>query len=232
MIQDVVALVERMNLSTHRNIVGAHFPEIVALLSIVFGGAFLLFGWRHHSYFLGVTGFLTGGWAGLILKSHLQPEGGGITPMLYLAVCAVGGAFVAVCWKRFVGILLGGFTVTVLGTVLMPEWFRPGDHTLTAIGLTFLLGGGLGAMFPKFFFIFNSSLIGAVFVTYGVSSVIVSRIVVDLQAEVQVLVHLCVFLPLLIFGMLYQLTTSINEPMPQDEPAPAAGGRRPARAGA
>ncbi len=221
MIRELVDLVQRLNLSTHKNLLGVYFPEMVSLLSIVFGGAFLLFGWRHHAYFLGVTGFLTGGWAGLLLKSHLQPSGGGITPMLYLATCAVGGAFVAVCWRRFVGILLGGFTVAVLGTVFFPQYFRPADHTLTAIALAFLLGGGLGAIFPKFFFVFNSSLIGAVFATYGVSTAVVSRVAGDPKAELQVLIHLCIFLPLLIFGVLYQLTTSAQEPMAGDAPAPA-----------
>jgi hypothetical protein len=225
MIRELVDLVQRLNLSTHRNVVGAHFPEIVALLSIVFGGAFLLYGWRHHSYFLGVTGFLSGGWAGLLLKSHLQPAGGGVTPMLYLAVCAVAGAFIAVCWSRFVGILLGGFTVAVLGTVFFPQYFRPGDHTLAAISMAFLLGGGLGAIFPKFFFVFNSSLIGAVFVTYGISTAIVNKLVGNLRDEMQVLVHLCVFLPLVIFGVLYQLTTSAQESMGQDAPAAAAPAR-------
>jgi len=222
MIRDMVDLVQRLNLSTHKNLLGVHFPEMVSLLSIVFGGAFLLFGWRHHAYFLGVTGFLSGGWAGLLLKSHLQPAGGGVTPMLYLATCAVGGAFVAVCWKRFVGILLGGFTVAVLGTVFFPRYFTPGDHTLTAIALAFLLGGGLGAIFPKFFFVFNSSLIGAVFATYGVSTAVVSRVAGEVRTELQVLIHLCIFLPLLIFGILYQLTTSAHEPMPGDAPAKAA----------
>jgi hypothetical protein len=221
MIRELVDLVQRLNLSTHKNLLGVYFPEMVSLLSIVFGGAFLLFGWRHHAYFLGVTGFLTGGWAGLLLKSHLQPAGGGVTPMLYLATCAVGGAFVAVCWKRFVGILLGGFTVAVLGTVFFPQQFRPADHTLASISLSFLLGGGLGAIFPKFFFIFNSSLIGAVFTTYGVSTAVVSRVAGETKAELQVLIHLCIFLPLLIFGILYQMTTSQHEPMPGDAPSPA-----------
>src|SRR5262245_4193739 len=220
MIRDLVALVERLNLSTTQNMVGNHFPEIVALLSIVFGGSFLLFAWKHHAYFLGVTGFLVGGWAGLMLKSHLQPSGGGVTPMLYLATCAVGGAFIATCWRRFVGLLLGGFTVAILGSVLFPSYFRPGDHTLSAISMAFLLGGGLGAIFPKFFFVFNSSLIGAVFVTYGVSAAVVGKLVGEVRAEAQVLIHLCIFLPLLIFGVLYQLTTSVHEPMPSDEPAP------------
>ena len=208
MIRELVDLVERLNLSTHKNAVGIHFPEILALLSIVFGGSFLLFAWRHHAYFLGVTGFLVGGWAGLMLKSHLQPAGGGVAPILYLATCAAGGAFIATCWRRFVGILLGGFTVAVLGTVLFPRTFQPGDHTLTALGMTFLMGGGLGAIFPRFFFVFNSSLIGAIFVTYGLSAAVVSRVAGSVTADTAVLVHLCIFLPLLLFGILYQLTTA------------------------
>jgi hypothetical protein len=229
MIGEIVALVERLNLSTHKNILGEHFPEIVALLSIVFGGAFLLFGWKHHDYFLGVTGFLCGGWAGLLLKSHLAPAGG-VAPMLYLATCAVAGAFVAICWKRFVGILLGGFTVAVLGSVFFPQYFRPGNHTLTAVSLAFLLGGGLGGIFPKFFFVFNSSLIGSVFVTYGVSVAILGKVFgTAARAETQVLIHLCVFLPLLIFGVMYQLTTSQNEPALEDAGAAPA---RPVRSAA
>jgi hypothetical protein len=225
MIRELVALVERLNLSTHKNLVGNHFPEILALLSIVFGGSFLLFAWKHHDYFLGVTGFLVGGWAGLMLKSHLQPAGGGITPTLYLATCAVGGAFIAICWRRFVGILLGGFTVAVLGSVCFPKFFRPGDHTLPAISMAFLLGGGLGAIFPKFFFVFNSSLIGAVFVTFGISQAVLGKVATDLRSDVTVLIHLCLFLPLLLFGVMYQLTTSQNDPLPGDAPAPRPAAR-------
>jgi len=218
MMRELVDLVQALNLSTHKSIIGGHFPEILALLSIVFGGAFLLFGWKHHAYFLGVTGFLTGGWAGLMLKSHLQPAGGGVTPMLYLATCAVGGAFVAICWRRFVGILLGGFTVAILGSVFFPQYFRPGDHTLAAVSMAFLLGGGLGAIFPKFFFVFNSSLIGAVFVTYGISTAIVGKLVGEVKPEASVLIHLCVFLPALLFGVMYQLTTSQHEGLAEDAP--------------
>jgi len=225
MIRELVFLVERLNLSGTQNMVGSHFPEMIALLSIVFGGSFLLFAWKHHAYFLGVTGFLVGGWAGLMLKSHLQPAGGGVTPMLYLATCAVGGAFIATCWRRFVGILLGGFTVAILGSVVFPSYFRPGDHTLSSMSMAFLLGGGLGAIFPKFFFVFNSSLIGAVFVTYGVSAAIVSKLIGEVKADLAVLVHLCIFLPLLLFGIMYQLTTSQNEPIADDGPA-----RSPVRA--
>lgn len=221
MIRELVGLVERLNLSTHKNMVGAHFPDILALLSIVFGGSFLLFAWRHHAYFLGVTGFLVGGWAGLMLKTHLQPAGGGVTPMLYLATCAVGGAFVATCWRRFIGILLGGFTVAVLGSVLFPRFFRPGDHTLPAISMAFLLGGGLGAIFPKFFFVFNSSLIGSVFVTFGVSQAVLSHVAGDLKTDLSVLIHLCIFLPLLLFGIMYQLTTSQGALLDEAPPRPA-----------
>ena len=39
MIRELVALVERLNLSGTQNTVGNHFPEMVALLSIVFGVA-------------------------------------------------------------------------------------------------------------------------------------------------------------------------------------------------
>jgi hypothetical protein len=111
--------------------------------------------------------------------------------------------------------------VAILGSVIFPSYFRPGDHTLSAISMAFLLGGGLGAIFPKFFFVFNSSLIGAVFVTYGVSAAIVSKLIGDVKADLAVLVHLCIFLPLLLFGIMYQLTTSQNEPIAEDGPVRA-----------
>lgn len=224
MVRQIAEFIERLNLSAPNAIVGQHFPAIVALLSIIFGGAFLLFGWRHHQYFLGVTGFLVGGWAGLMLKNHLAPAGS-VAPMLYLAVCAAAGAFVCISWTRLVGILLGGFTVALVGSVFSPENYRGGDHTLSIISMSFLLGGGLGGMFPKFFFITNSSLIGSVFVTYGVSSGIVGPVAGKLDPQTQMLVHLCLFLPLLVFGILYQFTTTaertvIVQTMPS---RPAAG---------
>lgn len=219
MMRELVEIIQRLNLSTHKNIVGAHFPEIVGLLSIVFGGAFLLFGWKHHEYFLGVTGFLVGGWAGLMLKSHVNPSGG-VAPMLYLATCAVAGAFIATCWRKFVGILLGGFSVAVVGSVLFPEHFRRNDHTLATMSMAFLLGGGLGGMFPKFFFIFNSSLIGSAFATYGISSVVMGRVSGALGADAQAVIHLCVFLPLLVFGVFYQTTTTAEQAMFQPAPPP------------
>ena len=68
--------------------------------------------------------------------------------------------------------------------------------------------------------------------TYGVSTTIIGHLVGDVKTEVQVLIHLCLFLPLLIFGVLYQLTTSQNELMPVDAPYenPVPAPRRPARA--
>ncbi|MBI2900117.1 MAG: DUF4203 domain-containing protein [Planctomycetes bacterium] len=219
MLERVSTLLERLNLSQHRAIAGEHFPEILALLSIVFGGAFLLYGWKHHEYFLGMTGFLVGGWAGMIAKAHFAPAGG-VPPFLYLGACAVGGAYVAVHFRQLMGILLGGFTVAVLGSVFLPNLFSPGNYSSLTVAMAFLIGGGLGAIFPKFFFIFNSSLIGSVFVTYGVSAALVSRVAGDLPPRARLVVHLLVFLPLLIFGVLYQLTAS-REEAPAGAPVPA-----------
>jgi len=42
-----------------------------------------------------------------------------------------------------------------------------------------------------------------------------------------VLVHLCIFLPMLLFGMMYQLTTSQHEAMADDDAPPR---RAPAQA--
>jgi hypothetical protein len=228
MVTDLVRFIERLNLAHHQNAIGNYFPDIVALMSIVFGVSFLLFGWRHHRYFLGITGFLVGGWAGLLLKGQAAPQGA-IAPFLYLAVCAVAGAFIATCFQRFVGMLLGGFTVACLGSVFFPALFQPGQETLTVTCLAFLLGGGLGGIFPKFFFIFNSSLIGAVFSTYGISLAILTPILGNTSPQARTVLHLVVFLPLFLFGVLYQITTSQGQFLEEEPPAPRPmPGRAPA----
>ena len=218
MIKKIASMTERLDLSYHKTMVGAHFPEIIGLLAIVFGGSFLLFAWKHHEYFLGITGLLVGSWAGLILKSHIGSTGD-IPAVLYLAVCAVAGAYMGVYFRKFMGMLLGGFTVAVLGIVLAPNLFEPGNYSTLTIGFAFLLGGGLGAMFHKFFFIFNSALIGSVFATYGISTIVLVRFSEGSTPQMEMLLHASIFLPLLIFGILYQLITSQHEQ--EDAPAPA-----------
>lgn len=220
MLNEITALLERLNLSGHKAVAGEHFPEIVALLSIVFGGAFLLYGWKHHEYFLGITGFLCGGWAGILAKTHFAPAGN-VPPIVYLGACAVAGAYVAIYFRQLVGILLGGFTVAVLGTVFFPGLFRPGNYSTLTVALSFLLGGGLGAIFPRFFFIFNSSLIGSVFVTYGVSSAVLAQVAGDAPPKTRLLLHVLVFLPLLIFGVLYQFVAAKDEAPAQPAPPPS-----------
>jgi hypothetical protein len=227
-VSDIVGFVERLNLSHHKSIIGTYFPEIIALLSIVFGGSFLLFGWRHHEYFLGVTGLIVGGWGGLLLKNHFAP-GGVMAPFLYVAVCAAAGAFIGACCRRFVGILLGGFTVALFISVFSPALFRPGEQTMLGMAVVFLLGGGLGGLFPKFFYILNSSLIGSVFVTYGVSLAVLAHLQ-QISPATRVLLHMATFLPLMVFGLLYQGFSGHDQPMPLDPPPPPPRARRPVRA--
>lgn len=224
MLNEISGLLERLNLSYHTALVGQHFPEIVALLSIIFGGAFLLYGWRHHEYFLGITGFLVGGWAGMIAKAHFAPAGSA-PPILYLSVCAVAGAYVAIYFRKFVGILLGGFTVAVLGSVFFPSLFKPGNYSSVTVAMAFLLGGGMGAIFPKFFFVFNSSLIGSVFATYGISAAVLSQVAGEASPKTRLMIHVLVFLPLLIFGILYQLVTAREAGVEEQDEAPAPAPR-------
>ncbi len=210
MIRELAEMLQRLNLSHPQNFIGEHFPEILSLLAIVFGGSFLLFAWKQRNYFLGITGFLVGGWAGLLLKGHVSPQGD-LAPYLYLAVCAVAGAFLAITMQRFVGMLLGGFSTAMLMMVFVPDLLRPEQGNLLSLGLSFLLGGGLGAIFPRFFFVFNASLIGAVFVTYGVSEAILTSVANAATPELKTFLHLAVFLPLLLFGMIYQLSMKDEE---------------------
>lgn len=219
MLRQILEILERLNLSYPQTLIGSHFPEILSLLSIVFGGSFLLFAWKHRAYFLGVTGFLVGGWAGLFLKGHLSPNGQ-VAPFLYLAVCAVAGAYLAMTLQRFVGMLLGGFTVSILMMVFSPQLFRTGGNHLATICMIFLLGGGLGAIFPKFFFVFNSSLIGAIFVTYGLSQGMENSVEMAASTPMRLFLHLAVFLPLFLFGIIYQMTDREGEPVRVIQAAP------------
>lgn len=211
-----INLVEQLNFSYPKSFVGIHFWEIIALLSIVFGGSFLLFGYRHHKYFLGITGLLVGGWLGLILKNCFSPDGV-IVPFIYMAVCGTLGCVFAIFFEKFVGILLGGFTMMCIALIFFPALFTPGHETYIALSLSFLLGGGLGAIFPRFFFIVNSALIGTVFVTYGISTIITNSFFQNVSNQTQVAIHLLVFLPIFIFGILYQMKTT---PETEDNKSP------------
>ncbi len=226
-VADIVVFVERLNLSHHKSLIGTYFPEIIALLSIVFGGSFLLFGWRHHEYFLGITGLIVGGWAGLFLKSHFAPYGT-TSPFLYVAVCAAAGAYIGAFCKRFVGILLGGFTVALFASVFSPTLFKPGEQTMLGTAVIFLLGGGLGGLFPKFFYVLNSSLIGSVFVTYGISLAVLAPLQ-QISPSTRVLLHLAAFLPLFVFGLLYQGFSGAPGPA-LEAPPPPRRHSRPVRA--
>jgi len=231
MLEKITGMIERLDLSYHKSMVGAHFPEIIGLLAIIFGGSFLLFAWKHHEYFLGITGLLVGSWAGLIIKSHVGATGE-IPAALYLAVCAVAGAYMGVYFRKFMGMLLGGFTVAVFGIVFFPGLFEPGNYSTLTVGFAFLLGGGLGAMFHKFFFILNTALIGSVFATYGISTIVLIRFAEESTQQMQMLIHLAIFLPLLLFGILYQLITSQNDPLeatPASHPPPRANAYGPSR---
>jgi len=224
---EIVDFVERLNLSHHKSLIGTYFPEIIALLSIVFGGSFLLFGWRHHEYFLGITGLIVGGWAGLFLKSHFSPLGAS-SPFLYVAACSAAGAYIGAFCKRFVGILLGGFTVALFASVFSPTLFKAGEQTMLGTAVIFLLGGGLGGLFPKFFYVLNSSLIGSVFVTYGISLAVLAPLQ-QISPSTRVLLHLAAFLPLFVFGLLYQGFSGTPGPS-FEAPPPPRRASRPIRA--
>ncbi|OHB71021.1 MAG: hypothetical protein A2W23_05910 [Planctomycetes bacterium RBG_16_43_13] len=210
MISNIVLFLERLNLSYPQTVIGKNFSDIIALLSIIFGGAFLLFGWKHNKYFLGITGMLIGGWLGLLLKSYLSPDGRVIT-FLYVAVCAFLGFIITVFFKRLTGILLGGFLAACVATVFFPALFEEGHSTHIALSVAFLFGGGLGAIFPRFFFIVNSSLIGSTFVTYGVTTAIVGNFIQSASLHTRVLIITLVFVPVFIFGIIYQLRTTSEE---------------------
>lgn len=209
-IRSLLGWAERLNLAAPAGLAGGHAAEMIAILAIVFGGSFLLFAYRHYDYFAGITGFLLGGWLGLMVRAQYL-EGSRLSPFLYMAVSAVVGACVAVFYRRFVGILLGGFLALCATLVVAPDVLQSNPNQNLSFALIFLLGGGLGALFPKFFFVVNTSLIGAAFVTYGVMIAFGPRLASQIPAMWSAVLHLLVFVPCLVFGVLYQFISTRDE---------------------
>jgi hypothetical protein len=206
----LVQIVERLNLAAPASLAGAYFQEMMAILAIVFGGAFLLFAYKHYDYFAGITGFMLGGWLGLLLRNQYL-TGSHMNPVIYMGAFAVVGACIAVFYRRFIGILLGGFTALCAVHVAAQDVLTAHPNQNVTFIAVFLLGGGLGALFPKFFYVLNTSLIGAVFVSYGISASVLPKLMGEMPQSTSALIHLLVFLPCLIFGVLYQLFTAHSE---------------------
>jgi hypothetical protein len=211
-IADTVAeAVSRLNLASPHSLAGVYFQEIVALTCLLAGGFLVLFGWKHHRYVLAVLGMLVGGWTGLMIKARFAPMGV-IPPLPYLALCGAIGGFLAITLRRFVGILLGGFTSACIAVVILPAFLRPdGSDMTSALCITFLVGGGLGALHPRFFYIFNTSLIGASFFTYGLYAYLHRAAAIPGTRAGVILLQLGLFLPLLVAGMVYQYWTAPPE---------------------
>lgn len=207
-----------MDLSFPRGIIGSHFGDVVGILSILFGGTLLLFAWKHHDYFLGVSGFLAGAFLGLLFKAHVVPAGG-MAHFLYIVVCGLGMAAVLLMFKRMVGIALGGFITALVVGIVRPEWLSGARASVPMLALVFLLGGGLGAIFPRLFYILTTSLLGAAFVTYGITEVLVPLVLADVASGIEPRVlHSVVFFPLFVFGIGYQVFTTREEPPPALRP--------------
>lgn len=210
---DLAARLERLNLAASRGFGAASFNDLVAILGIVFGGSFLLFSYRHYAYFAGITGFLLGGWLGPLIREQYMPASR-LSPLVFMGVAAIIGACIAVFYRRFMGILLGGVCILIMTYVFAPDVLQKSPNQNASFGLIFLMGGGLGALFPKFFYVFDTSLIGSTFCAWGVSTAFGPRLAGMLPAEWGAVVNLLVFVPCLCFGILYQMMTTADESGP------------------
>lgn len=228
----LVDFLYRFDLSYPRTLIGAHFMDIVGVLSIILGGAFLLFSWKHHRYFIVVTGFLAGAFAGLLFKDNVMPDGR-IVHTVYIVVC--GTAIAAIChlFKRFVGMILGGFAVALVLVIGFPHLLSSGiiggKTNLLTLALAFMLGGGLGAIYPKFFFIVTSALFGSAFATFGITTALWPVLMQPTPRVDESLLHAVIMIPLFLFGTLYQLWTTRGEPFVDDAPAARARSKSDAK---
>lgn len=206
-----------LDLSFPRSVIGGYFEDVLGVLSVLFGGTLLLFAWRHHDYFLGVTGFLAGSFLGLLFKSQVVPEGA-MAHFLYIMVCGVGMAAAMVMFKRIVGMALGGFITALVVVMVRPDLMEGGQGNAATLAMAFLLGGGLGALFPRMFYIATTALFGAAFATYGITQTLVPVLLPDLAASRPNAMHAMVFLPLMVFGLGYQVFSTRQDAPPKLRP--------------
>ena len=214
-------VMERLDLSHRESLAGPYFADIIGILSIIFGGAFLLFSYSHHRYFTGVTGFLAGCFAGLLFKANVMPEGGA-SHIAYIALCGVAVAAIYMLFRRFVGMVLGGFVTAVTVCVLYPKFLEPQQNNLLMLSIGFMLGGGLGAMFPRFFYIVATSLFGSVFVTYGLAGTLLPTLLSDPAMTHRPLWHAMILMPLFLFGVCFQVLSTHEASTPPPQPEPTA----------
>jgi len=221
--EDLARAIGRLNLASPLSLAGEHVPQLVALTCLVTGGFLVLSGWRRHRQVLAVVGMIAGGWLGLGVKDRLVP-GGALPALPYLVLCGALGALLAVFFRRLAGVFLGGCTAVALGVLFLPPGVRTGDGVVLGLALAFLAGGGLGAFFPRFFFIADTGLVGASLCAYALA------VLLDLAgatpadpAAAALLVHLGLFLPLLLGGIAWQYATA-----PPDDGMRLAPARRPA----
>ena len=213
-------IIERLDFSHSAGIAGRHFDDVVGILSIVFGGAILMFAWKHHRYFLGVTGFLAGCFLGLLFKANVMP-GGGVGHVVYIVLAGAATAAISVLFRRFVGMILGGFVTAMALCVIYPKFMEPDRHNLLMMSIGFMFGGGLGAMFPRFFYIVSTSLFGSAFVTYGLAGTLLPSLMSDPTVADRPLWHAMILMPLFLFGVVYQMLTTRADEGPAPAPDPA-----------
>lgn len=215
--ESLLKSITSLDLSSPKTVLGYYFMDVLGVLSILFGGVLLLFAWKHHDYFLGLIGFLAGAFGGLLFKAHLFASEG-IAHLLYIAVCGTALAVLSVFFKRLVGIALGGILVALALVLLRPTVLQGGGQGTVTLALAYLLGGGLGALFPREVYILTTSLFGAAFATFGLTITLVPVLAPRLPLGSDPLVHALIFVPLFVFGMAYQFISTRRDPPPALRP--------------
>lgn len=218
MFNSIIEFIQKLDLAHPKHVFGLYFHEIIALLAIIFGGAFLLFAGKHFDYYRGIVGFLLGAWIGIFLKEKVFVDTN-VSAVVYIIGSAILFGALFLFFKRVVGLLLGSLVMMVFISVFIPSVIDSSNNKYFMMVVLALLGGTLGALFPQAIFIVVSSVIGATFITYGATLLISQHFIKDLPSSTQVLLHLGIFLPLVIFGALYQFMSAPKEPQPDPSAA-------------
>lgn len=211
----VLKFIGTLNLSYPESFVGKYFNIILGILAVIFGGSLVLFGQKQKQYLYALTGLIFGAIIGIYLKTAFGTASQ-FTPIIYVIVCGLLGMLAVIWYERIAGVLLGGITTVFLACVLSEIIANKIPSNYMNFVTIFLFGGVLGALFPEIFFIFDVALIGATFVTYGVSQIIAQGVNIPLSHDKVVLIHFFVFVPTLVFGIIY-LTKTMKDGKPSEK---------------
>ena len=151
------------------------YTGTTAVLLILGGVSFVLFGIRLMKPTLGVTGFLFFSGLAFTVLGRLQVQFGDQTELIYFAICLgaglVGGAITVFLWRLGLALLggLGGFSLSMFVLSFNPSVLMTNEtYRFAFIGTLALIGALLPTFFEKAVIIVSTSIVGSFMLLLGV----------------------------------------------------------------